>query len=286
MSANNTPKNGNTSNDSPEQTDNTVPSLEQRSNRSLSKSMHPGDNTSSVLLDLTSGDPRHIKRLVTNSLIDIAEELTDKAASEASVAIIKDFIDSTSRGFVGNMPMKCKGKNCLFISACPLAKAGSKLPIGSTCPVEKAMVTIWVSKHLESLGIKDIDNPEHSFDMDLLFELAGQELIRWRCSVHLSDDPSLVSSKQVGATIQGAPIFADVISPVLEVMERAGYSIRKIREALVATREAQIKAGSETRDPSQDAAKIREKVRQKLLNRKLITATEEIKNIEESDQQK
>lgn len=154
--------------------------------------------------------------------------------------------------------------NCPFVSSCPLALAGAKLPVNSPCPVEQNMIVIWVNKHLKALGIDNVLNPESSFDMDLLYELAGQELIRWRCGVHLSDEPSLVTRELVNSTITGVDIFADVINPVLDVLERAGKNINKIREALVATREAQIKAGQESRDPSQKAAELRQKAQEVL----------------------
>jgi hypothetical protein len=106
-------------------------------------------------------------------------------------------------------------------------------------------------------------------------------LIKWRCSVHLSDDPRLVSNQQVGATQQGEPIFGDVINPVLDVMERAGRNIAKIREALVATREAQIKAGQVAVDPSQRAAEQREKAA-KIIQDRLAEArgTKDLKDAE------
>ena len=114
--------------------------------------------------------------------------------------------------------------------------------------------------------------------MDMLYELAGQELIRWRCSVHLSDDPALVSNQQVGATQQGDPIFGDVINPVLDVMERSGKNISKIREALVATREAQIRAGQLASDPTERAANLREKANE--MFRKRREANEAVKDAE------
>jgi len=204
------------------------------------------------------GDLKQSKKQMTSSLIEIAESGNNQLTVQQK-QLIQGFVEATSRGSVGIMGMTCKGPSCPFISNCPLALVKAPLPIGNKCPVEAGMVNNWITKHLKSLGIEDPDDPIHSFDMDMLYEMATQELIKWRCSVHLSDDPRLVSNQQVGATNQGEPIFADVINPVLDVMERAGKNIAKIREALVATREAQIKAGQVAVDPSQRAAEQREK---------------------------
>lgn len=208
-------------------------------------------------LDPRNGDHLNTKRAAALYLENIATGSGVALTSEQKAGI-SQFIDNTSRGFVGNMTMVCMGSNCPFLSACPLAKVKAKLPVGSSCPVEGSIVVLWVNKHLRALGIENPDDPAHSFDMDMLYELAGQELIRWRCSVHLSKIPNLVTTQQVSATMQGEPIFADVINPVLDVMERAGRTISKIREALVATRESQLKAGQISTDPTQRAAELRE----------------------------
>lgn len=234
-------------------------SLGLQSEGSSSLSTRPKDSIFLAPLDLKSGDLKNIKNIVVNNLADIAKEENGRALSEEGLGVLHSFIENTTRGYVGSLGMVCRGASCPFIGACPLNKVHSKLPIGKICPVESSIVTMWINKHLKALGIENPDDPVHSFDMDMLYELAGQELIRWRCSVHLSDNPRLVSNQQVGATQQGEPIFADVINPVLDVMERAGKNIAKLREALVATRQAQVKAGQVTTDPTQRAAELREK---------------------------
>jgi hypothetical protein len=118
---------------------------------------------------------------------------------------------------------------------------------------------MWVNKHLHALGIENIDAPENSFDMDMLYELAGQELIRWRCGAYLAKNPNIVENKLIAETIQGTPIFADVMNPVIDAMERAGKNVAKIRDALLATRKAQITAGQVAIDATQKAAELRKK---------------------------
>lgn len=244
--------------DSQKETGIPVPSLGPALPVSSEKSTISEDKSSLVPLGHRIGDLRSIKNQLTDELTNVAERGVSKLTDEQkrSLAI---FLDNTSRGHATSLGMICTGKRCPFLSGCRLNDIGAPLPIGYTCPLESSILTLWINKHLKFLGIDDPDDPVHSFDMDMLYELAGQELIRWRCSVHLSDNPALVSNQQVGATQQGEPIFADVINPVLDVMERSGRNIAKIREALVATREGQLKAGQHQADPSHRAAELREK---------------------------
>jgi hypothetical protein len=241
--------------DSQNEMENPAPLPEQPSSESSNLSTKKEDRNFSAPLDLKVGDVKTIKSDLVNSLASYVGSNVTKEQKK----LIKNFIDFSSKGFVASMSMTCRGQNCPFLSACVLNQAGAELPIGKPCPLEQSIIVSWVTKHLKALGIEDIDDPIHSFDMDMLYELAGQELLRWRCGVHLSDDPRLVSNQQVGATLQGEPIFSDVMNPVLTVMERAGKNITKIREALVATRESQLKAGQINTDPTQKAAELRAK---------------------------
>ena len=262
-----------TGNGSPNDKEPPVQSQESQLKESLPSKVDP---VSKQLLRLTPGPQSDFKSAASETLVKIAEETSDQPLSEASKSIISKFVEQSSRGFAGSMPMRCAGPRCPFINACPLSAAGSKLPIGSPCPVEHTIVATWVSKHLKALGIEDINDPMHSFDMDMLYELAGQELIRWRCSVHLSDTPDLVTNQQVGGTMHGEQLFADIINPVLEVMEKAGRNIAKIREALVATRAAQITAGQDILDPTQKASDLKRRAHELAARRRERRITPEL----------
>jgi len=273
-------------NDSQAGTEHTVNSVGLPLDESSNTKSPAAKTTSSAPLAVRPGDLKLIKNSVLNSLVRVAETQNEQAISPEGRVVLSHYIDSATRGYVGSLGMICKGMRCPFISDCPLHKIGSKLPIDSKCPVEGAMVTMWLNKHVKALGIEDPNDPIHSFDMDMLYELAGQELIRWRCAVHLSDDPRLVSNQQVGATQQGEPIFGDVINPVLTVMEKAGKNISKIREALVATREAQIKAGQLATDPTERAAELKKKANaliaaRRAANEKTKDAEFSVKNTDE-----
>lgn len=260
----------------PIKTEKHVNSQEQPSEGSSNTSSKPNEKPSLSPLSVKPGDLPNLKRAVVDNLVNIVESSGD-TVTELGRQHLVNFLDRNTKGYVGSLGMICRGNACPFISHCPLNDIDATLPVGKKCPVENSMISIWINKHLKTLGIEDPNDPSHSFDMDMLYELAGQELIRWRCSVHLSDEPGLVSNQQVGATQQGEPIFADVINPVLEVMEKAGRNISRIRDALLATREAQSKAGQLASDPTQRAADLRQKALDSINKRKIKDADFKVK---------
>lgn len=206
------------------------------------------------------GGPQEAKQVINDGLAQIAKNL-DPNVSEESLVVIKNFVEKSQRGSGSALPLICNGMACPFLHVCSLHQAKIPLPVGSRCPLEVSLVSLWVNKHLKALGISDIDAPENSFDMDMLYELATQELIRYRCSAYLSKNPNIVESKMVSESFNGTPIFADVMNPVLEAMDKAGRNISKIREALLATRKSQVNAGQVILDNTERAAALREKAR-------------------------
>ena len=248
------------------ETDPAAPSQEQVSDKYLPKNTKKEEQSSLDQLVPKRGDHNLIVSSISKELIAESEKVSGFELDENGKQEIINFVTNVSRGPATYMTMICKGENCPFWNHCPLVKAKSKLPYGKPCPVERSAMSAWISKHIEALGIENPNSPENSFDMDMLFELAGQELIRWRCSLHLSDRPELMEERQVGSTVTGDPIFADVINPVLDIMERAGRNVHRIRESLLATRESQIRAGQHALDPSKEQSDIKQKV-QDLINR-------------------
>lgn len=229
--------------------------LNESSNLSLPAQVDP--NLSTPFTPVYGG-PEEAKLLAKNSLATISKNLSPNLPENA-LETISSFIEKVARGPGSILPMTCKGMTCPFLNVCPLHAASIALPIGQKCPVEETLVVLWVNKHLNALGITDINNPESSFDMDMLYELATQELIRYRCSAKLSAKPELTEERMTSESFSGTPIFSEVISPVLEIMERSGKNIAKIRDALVATRKAQLRAGPVILDNTEKSAELRKK---------------------------
>jgi hypothetical protein len=191
-----------------------------------------------------------------------------KTAAEAGVFltsnnrhIYENFINRAKYGHQGAMPMKCKGTKCGFINMCPLHEAGDELPLGKRCPVEGALVKIWVEKHIDALDI-DPNDPDYAVDMDMVYELAGLELIRNRAASHLSDDPELFKEKVVGYSPQGEPIYDDKPNLSLLILEKYGKRVDKLREQLLATRRSQAQMGRLASDNSVRAANMLKKAQE------------------------
>jgi len=188
------------------------------------------------------------------------------------------FLQTNANGFVGALAMRCKGKNCPILDSCPLFQTQAALPLGKPCPFEAGIVQTWVNKHLINLGIEDFTAPENSFDMDILYELAAHELIKWKAAHHLSRAGKLIEDRQVAANMQGDAIFAEVVSPALEILDIHNKITMKLRDALLATRKAQIQAGRDMSDPSKKAAELAELARKKAMER--LGRAEKIKDAE------
>lgn len=245
--------------DTPNGTVPSAPSLEQQSKESSPLIIKPEEMSLSSKLPEETGGLVKIKKSIKSELVTIAEDTSNATLSAESRAILERFVDNASRGFVSVTPMKCQGMKCPYINSCPLKQAGSVLPIGKRCPVEDTIATLHVTKHLQSLGIEDVNDPSHSFDMDMLCEIAGLELLRWRCGAELSKDGRLIIDQAVGGTMDGDIIYQQVVNPIIDVLDRTGKHISKLREGLIATRKAQAEAGHVVHDVSQKASDLRAK---------------------------
>lgn len=263
---NNIHQSGSGSQGSPKEMGQGAPSVEPVLKESSTPSTKPEDKSSSALSDLRPGVPGNITVQGTNKLIAYLKGVRGIEVTPEQAAKLQTAVYGLGKGYASTLPAKCKGQQCPLIESCPIYRTlgSSALPIGSPCPVEMTIIDQWINKHLPALGIEDPDAPEHSFDMDLIHELAGQALIQWRCSALLSEDQAMMEERQVSGGEMNDKIFQVVINPALEIMERAGRNIGKIRDALVATREAQIKAGKDASDGSQKAASAKDRIKNAL----------------------
>jgi hypothetical protein len=201
-----------------------------------------------------------------NSLVAHAAE-AGVFLSKNNKEIIDKFYHRAKYGHQGAMPMMCKGQSCRFLNMCPLAEAKVELPINKRCPVEGSLIEIWAGKLIQSLSI-EVDNPDYAVDMDMVYELAGLELIRNRAAVHLSDDPDLFKEKVVGYSPQGDKIYDSKPNLALLILEKYGKRVDKLREQLLATRHSQARLGKLTSDNSVRAANIRRRAQEIAQTRK------------------
>lgn len=254
--------------DTPPEMEPTVPSEELLSEECSPSIIKPEEKNYSSKLPVVDGRTRQYKQSLKDALVDIAQEESGAALSDESVEILHRFVENSTRGFVSTLPMTCRGHNCEYITICPLAQAGSKLPIGKPCPVESISAAGDIAKHLQSLGIDDITDPAHSFDLDMLCEMAGLEMIRRRCGHQLAKKPQLTVMQVVNVTEDGEEIYREEVNPIYEVFEKSTKQINKLRDALVATRKAQIEAGKNLTDSTQKASDMRERANELIKQRR------------------
>jgi len=195
-------------------------------------------------------------------LPDVQESSLVKLSESAGVTvprekyeIIEHFMARARYGHQAALPMKCKAKACPFLGMCPLETAKLELPLGKDCPVEQALVQMWVNKTLGALNI-DPEDPEYAVDIDMVYELAGMELLRMRAGHHMSTSPSLVEEKIVGYSPQGQPIYDEKPKVALLILEKYSKVVNKLREQLLATRKSQAQAGQLAGDVSVRTANI------------------------------
>jgi len=176
--------------------------------------------------------------------------------------------------------IKCKGLSCVLVDICPLNGTDDPFPIGMRCPFMSSLVQMWVNKHLLAMGIEDHALPEYSYDMDMLYELAGQELIRWQAAQQLASKGTLVEERKIGATISGDELFGEVVSPLIEVIDTQSKIIMRIRDALLGTRKAQIQAGRDAGDSSRRSTELADRARGTIEKRleELRNGPEEVKD--------
>lgn len=250
-----------TGKDIPVPTDTNAHSQEEQQNPSSSKSLIPTGKSLYSIAKTNGGHLSQIVGRVNDAVADIAKLNSDQAQ------IVRDFFEANAHGTVSSMSLVCEGDSCPFIHVCPIAAANAELPVGQRCPVEDGLVRIWVDKNLESLGIQDHEDPSNSFDMEMLYELATHKLIQWRAQAHLSNKGALVEEKIIGYSNKGQPMFAEVLSPLLETISAHNSIAMKIRDALVATRKSQIQAGQAINDSTLRGADLRAKAKAKIQDR-------------------
>lgn len=200
-------------------------------------------------------------------LVEKAKEAGMPVTSANTVNILTKFVERQKHGHQGAIAMTCKGTKCSYLSMCPVHEAGEYLPIGKRCPVENILIEMWASKFIDALGI-DISDPEYAIDMDMVYELAGLELIRNRAACKLSDEPDIFKRSIVGFSPQGDEIWDDKPNMALLILERYGKRVDKLREQLIATRSAQAKIGKIAGDSSVRAANLAARAQQ-ILDKRL-----------------
>lgn len=157
--------------------------------------------------------------------------------------------------------IKCKGMECPMISKCPLNKGGIDLPIGDDCPVENYFIEEKIRGLTKDLDIKE-EEMGSVYDKLLINDLAYYELLDFRASIEMSEDPKIVKREMYGVSQDGEPLMSTVVNPIIIFKEKVAKAKMKILEELIATRKARAADNrANTRDKSSQMAEMLKRVK-------------------------
>src|SRR6185369_4742060 len=80
------------------------------------------------------------------------------AGSDVSIEKVKSAmrqLRTLEHGSHALTPMYCKGPSCSYKSVCPLLQAGITDMIGTPCPIESHLLTLWTNKYITDLKIDE-----------------------------------------------------------------------------------------------------------------------------------
>lgn len=159
------------------------------------------------------------------------------------------------------IPMKCLGEDCFIADRCPLMKEGIA-PVGSACPIEMSYVQQFFYDYIEEL---DVD-VERMVEVSIVRDLVDQEIQHIRKTWALSEE-HFIQENVVGIDDEGNVITQKQLHQAVDYEDKILKRKEKLRNALLATREAKAKAGKSTADNAQIVADVLEGVRRAQVER-------------------
>lgn len=179
--------------------------------------------------------------------------------SQAQKESLEKYSQALSNGSALSIVMTCKGTDCPIYNACPLALSNIPLPLNSKCPVETYQINKLIATHCAALDI-DPTTPMGALEMLQVLEIARAEVLEYRASAALAENPKLVRTSLISVELDGTKIYEDRIVPEVEILERWFKIKTKLRTELLATRQSQATAGKSYADKSKEASEIAAKL--------------------------
>lgn len=167
----------------------------------------------------------------------------------------------TKTAIFASLPMICAGSRCPLRAVCPLY-AQNEAPVGKICPLESAMIKDWTESIMFELAV----DPNDLLEVSQVRSLVDQELQYMRASGLLAQE-GFVIDEVIGVSPSGQEITKKALSLPIEYQDRILKRMKDLRQQLIATREAKVKAGQISKDQlteiSDVMAQIEEQQRQK-----------------------
>lgn len=143
------------------------------------------------------------------------------------------------------IPMVCKGSDCVYAKTCPLLKEGNA-PVGYGCPIEAGIVIEFANSYARELGV----DPDNLIEMSMIRDLVDFE-VQYMRAVKLLAQEHFIVENPVGVDANGDVIISKSLHQAIEYEDKILRRKHKMLDTFAATREAKNKAGSGTKDMSQ-----------------------------------
>jgi len=161
----------------------------------------------------------------------------------------------TKANMLSAIPLLCAGSECVFAPSCPLLKEGLA-PIGKSCPIESAAAMQFFSDYVEELGV----DTSRMIEVSLVRDLVDQEIQQMRKTWILSQE-HFIQENVAGITADGEVVTKKELHQAVAYEDKIHKRKEKLRNALLATREAKAKAGKGEVDSAAVIANILQDVR-------------------------
>lgn len=160
-------------------------------------------------------------------------------------------------GMLTSIPMNCRGVECHFYESCPIANAGIEVPVGEICPVESAFVEQMFRDYVEEL---DVD-VTRMVEVSMLRDLVDQEVQHLRKTWTLKQE-HFIQENVIGVDADGQVITSKQLHWAVGYEDKILARKDKLRKALMATRESQVKATVATMDKAKQISDLMRQARQ------------------------
>lgn len=174
-----------------------------------------------------------------------AEELFPASWTEDQIIMANKLVaqTNTAAGVMSSIPMRCKGVKCSYASSCPLIKHKMS-PDGNPCPLELNMIITMFESICDELGV----NPDDSYiDAALIRDLCNIYIQETRASKVLADE-HFIMDNVLSIDKDGNPIYRKEAHVAIFYTNKLHTRKLQILNALIATREARIKATKRAAD--------------------------------------
>lgn len=197
---------------------------------------------------------------------------------ESQQAVAAELLRPTrvKMGMLSSIPMNCRASECAFAPSCPLLKEGLA-PLNKPCPIEMSFVKQFFEDYVDELNV----DVSRMVEVSLVRDLVDQEIQQIRKTWILRQE-HFIQENVAGVDSDGNVITKKELHQAVDYEDRILKRKEKLRNALLATREAKAKSGQVQVDSAQAIASLMHDVRQVEIEReKMLRLRLGIENVDD-----